>query len=124
MRTVLVVDDEPLAAEELCEALDLAGIPSVFAIDPLDALAHAADPAIGIVVTDLKMPTMSGSILMDRLRGMRPDLAFVIVTGHGAPSPDEAEPQGVLCQLRKPVDPARLVALLQGWQAKDADHGE
>jgi len=62
MTTVLIVDDEALAAEETAEALELAGLSTQWSADPFDALARAADSAIGLVVTDLRMPGLDGFI--------------------------------------------------------------
>src|SRR5258708_11763609 len=98
MTTVLIVDDEALAAEETAEALELAGLSTQWSADPFDALARAADSAIGLVVTDLRMPGLDGAHLIDRMRASRPDLRFVIVTGHGTIDQGPADPPEILAR--------------------------
>lgn len=110
---LLIVDDEPLVAEEMAEALDLAGIPAQWSTDPLEALARAAALDIRLVVTDLRMPGLDGAVLIDRLRAFCPGIRFVIVSGHGAAGNDAADPPDVLGRFRKPVDVAALIALLR-----------
>ena len=58
---ILVVDDDRATAEEVVEAAHLLGYHSSYALDAASALrAIAEDESIGIVVTDVQMPGMTG----------------------------------------------------------------
>jgi DNA-binding NtrC family response regulator len=108
MNIVLVVDDEPASAEETAEALADAGLAARWTNDPGEALVRAADPRIGLVVTDLRMPVVDGCGLIRKLGELRPDLRFIVISGNSA---DEA-PEGVavLRRFTKPFDIGELVA--------------
>ena len=120
---VLVVDDQPLIVEELCEFLESSGylcVPchsSVTAIDRFNA-----DPAIGLVLCDLNMPEYDGIELVKALKksaGQERAFEAIMLTGR-------AEKQDVIKALRegfadyyqKPVD---LEELLKGLQHQETE---
>lgn len=83
---VLIVDDDPLCLEEYAELVENLGYDCTVAADAAQALRLiAGDPAIGIVVTDLRMPGMDGLTLLDelahRFMPTRP-LVAIVVTGN------------------------------------------
>lgn len=85
---MLVVDDDRATAEEVVEAANLLGYQCSFALDAASALrAIAEDESIGIVVTDVQMPGMTGLSLLDelasRFSSQRP-LVTLVITGFGS----------------------------------------
>lgn len=83
---VLIVDDDPLCLEEYTELVESLGYDCSVAPDAAQALRLiAGDSAIGIVVTDLRMPGMDGLTLLDelahRFMPTRP-LVAIVVTGN------------------------------------------
>ncbi len=80
---VLFVDDDADMRAAAGQTLDLAGFrPLVFAAaEAALAVLNASFP--GIVVTDIRMPAMSGLQLFERVRALDPDLPVILVTGHG-----------------------------------------
>ncbi len=102
---VLVVDDEPAVHSVVQRMLAGAGIESrVFerAEDVLAfALRHPQD--LGVLVTDINMPEISGFDLIDSLRTYRSDIVPIVITG--VPSPEHtlaALKRGVFDLLPKP----------------------
>ena len=86
--SVLIVDDDLDALEEYCENATGLGYVCLSAGNPTDALQTLAEnPAIGIVVTDLNMPTMDGLAFLDELSArfsqLRP-LIPIVITGYGS----------------------------------------
>jgi CheY-like chemotaxis protein/anti-sigma regulatory factor (Ser/Thr protein kinase) len=81
--TVLFVDDEEdirFSFEAHFEGL----LPLLLAADGTEALdVLNREPAIGVVVTDIRMPAMSGLELIRQGREVFPDLGFIVVSGHG-----------------------------------------
>jgi two-component system C4-dicarboxylate transport response regulator DctD len=107
---VAFVDDEPdlRAANE--QSLLLAGYrPLLF--DRAEAALAAIDAGFeGVVVTDLRMPGLSGLDLFRRLRARDADLPVILVTGHGdVATAVDALHEGVYDFIAKPYPAARLM---------------
>ena len=81
----------------------------------LDAL-----PAIrsGCIITDVRMPGISGIDLLRRLKEMRVQLPVIVITGHGdVPLAVEAMKFGAADFLEKPFDDDQLLAFVERAQA-------
>ncbi len=111
---VLFVDDEEdlrLAAEQ---TLSLADLPMVPCPDAAAALEHLSDTFPGIVVTDIRMPGMDGTELMEAALNRDPDLPVILVTGHGdVDLAVQSMRRGAYDFIEKPYDPSRLVAIIR-----------
>lgn len=109
-RVALVEDDEDLRVST-AQVLKLAGfaVESFAAAAPALAAIDADWP--GLVVTDVRMPHMSGIELFRALHERDPELPVILVTGHGdvAMAVDTLK-AGAWDFLTKPFDPAALVA--------------
>ena len=86
---ILVVDDEPNARSALAELLREEGYAVETAADAFKALSKAEDFSPDVVLTDVKMPGMSGLELLDRLRAgnddvVRTEVAFGEMAQEGA----------------------------------------
>ena len=86
--TVLVVDDDPICLDEYRDTIVNLGYHVVSAGNASDALKKIAESQdIGIVLTDLEMPSMNGISLLseiaERFKPNRPIVTFVI-TGHSS----------------------------------------
>jgi|GEM_PF-415498 len=86
--TVLVVDDDPACVEEYHETIVNLGYQVMCAATAPDALQQISDsPEIGIVLTDLEMPTMDGISLLSeiasRFKPHRP-IVTLVITGHSS----------------------------------------
>jgi len=116
---ILLVDDEEAIAYVFKRYLERAGYRVTALASPAEALAVGALGGIDMLVTDFRMPGMTGAELIARLRALTPDLAALIVTGYGAEV--GAAAQGVRV-LNKPLPPQELVdAVTQALAA--AHHG-
>jgi DNA-binding NtrC family response regulator len=80
--SVLVVDDEALIVLAVTEALQQAGVTAHEAYTAQEAMdLLARDPSIVALLTDVRMPSVSGPELADRALKLRPELAVVFITG-------------------------------------------
>ncbi|MFD1034385.1 sigma-54-dependent transcriptional regulator [Sphingomonas hankookensis] len=109
-RVALVEDDDDLRLST-AQLLTLAGFDVVtFPAAPPALLAIDAD-FDGIVVTDVRMPHMSGIELFRLLRERDPTLPVVLVTGHAdVETAVETIKAGAWDFLSKPFDPDALIA--------------
>lgn len=80
---VLVVDDEHLVLETIADLVESLGFETRAESDPhaaLDILAN--DPGIALLITDVRMPCMTGVELAERAQTLRPDLKIVLASGY------------------------------------------
>ncbi len=111
---VLLVDDEADFVETLAERLELRGFDASFALDGESALQKLAECQPQVMLLDLKMPGMSGLEVLRKSLRRQPELAVIMLTGHGSDMErDEALASGAKNYLQKPVDIGTLVTLLQ-----------
>ena len=115
---ILVVDDDRATAEEVVEAANLLGYLCSYALDAASALRMIAeDENIGIVVTDVQMPGMTGLSLLDelssRFASQRP-LVTLVITGFGSIDVAVAAMRNEAADfLTKPVSREDLAAALR-----------
>jgi signal transduction histidine kinase/CheY-like chemotaxis protein len=81
--TIMVVDDEPIAARFVSEVLSRAGYAVIQACSGEEALAIIAERGqpIDLLVTDIMMEPINGPELVARLTATQPDLPVVYVSG-------------------------------------------
>jgi DNA-binding NtrC family response regulator len=101
---ILVVDDEPGLREALAEKLRYEGYTVEVADSAESALARLSSADPEVVLTDLRMPGLSGIELTERIRAGRPGVDVVVMTGHeDMESAVEAMKAGAVDYLVKPV---------------------
>jgi len=118
---VFLLDDEEAVVVALGRMLQASGF-SVRAWTSASEFLSADDPEVpGCLVTDVRMPGMSGLELQRALNGRVIDRSIVFITGQGdIATTVEAMKAGAVTFLSKPVRRAELVAAVQEAIAKDA----
>jgi CheY-like chemotaxis protein len=80
--TVLVVEDTESLRTMTARYLGAAGYPVVTALDGVEAIEVLERSSIRVVVTDLKMPRMSGDELAAQVTARWPHVRMVFMTGY------------------------------------------
>ena len=80
---ILVVDDDPRIVQFLRRCLTEEGYGVATARDGAEALSRLQEEAFALILTDMKMPNMDGLALLREARRLRPDVAIIVLTGHG-----------------------------------------
>jgi DNA-binding NtrC family response regulator len=102
---VLVVDDDPSQSEMLAGFLRDLGVEAHTRPDGNEALELMKRQDFDLVITDLRMPGMSGEELLRSVRGLNPEIPVVLVTAFGTvKSAVEALKDGASDYLLKPLD--------------------
>ncbi|MEL7473195.1 MAG: sigma-54 dependent transcriptional regulator [Planctomycetota bacterium] len=110
MSTVLVVDDKQMMRDSVASTLQRAGFAVVTAHDGALALELAAKRRPDAIVTDLKMPNMTGVELLEKIRELDDDLPVVLMTAFGAiESAVDAMRLGAYDYITKPFQGDELV---------------
>jgi two-component system response regulator AtoC len=105
MARVLIVDDERRMRRVLQILLEQMGLESVAAANGEEALERFGAEKIDVVLTDLKMPGMSGVDLLAKLRAVDPDVPVIVLTAHGTvQTAVAAMKQGAFDYILKPFD--------------------
>jgi len=78
---VLVVDDEASNRELISDMLASEGYDVVTAQDGMDALSQLAVPLPDVIISDLKMPRISGVEFLAVVRRRYPDLPLIAISG-------------------------------------------
>jgi two-component system response regulator FixJ len=125
--TIHIVDDDPAVRDSLATLLARHGF-ATRSFASGRAFLDAATTAIsGCVVIDLKMPGMSGLVLLHELRARKIDLPAVFVTGHGdIAAAVEAMKAGAVDFLEKPFSNAAIIEAINSalGRAAAADPAE
>lgn len=111
---VLVVDDEPLVAENLQAFLEDDGmlVQAVGSAEQAIALIERGT-RFDVCIMDLRLPGMDGSAAIQTLRRLFPALRFIIHTGSASFTlPSELRAMGIAdaCLLKKPVGDMDVLA--------------
>ena len=108
-RTVLVVDDERNMLMVMEMALEEAGYRVLTAERGEDAVAMLRDPDLAVILSDLKMPGMSGEEFIARCQRERPDAPVIVVTAYGSiRSAIECIQAGASDYIHKPIDQGEM----------------
>jgi PAS domain S-box-containing protein len=112
---VLIVDDEEPLGRLVTRTLEELGYaPSAFTSGSAALAAFRADPKrFDAVITDERMPEMTGSALIDALRAIRRDLPILLISGFvGDGLASRAREAGADEVLKKPMSGRELAASL------------
>jgi two-component system NtrC family response regulator len=83
METILIVDDEKNYLVVLEALLGPEGYETVTADNAAAALRLIRESDLDLVITDMKMPHMSGLELLEASKELKPDLPVIIMTAYG-----------------------------------------
>ncbi len=114
---ILVVDDEPTQRELVGGFLTKRGFDVSLAADGHEALAQFRRGSFDLVLTDQKMPGLSGLELIQALRGQDPEIPVIVMTAYGTIETAVAAIQaGAVDYLTKPLNLDELLHRVQRVQ--------
>src|SRR5258708_27521991 len=83
LATLLVADDDPAVRQSLERALTREGDAVVLAPDGLAALERLQEGGVDLVLSDLKMPGLTGLELLREAKAVAPDVDVILLTAFG-----------------------------------------
>ena len=106
---LLLVDDEAQILTALCRSLRREGYELVTAQTPREALERLAEQTFDAVVSDHKMPGMTGVELLEKVAHLQPAAARLLITGWSrAVSAEDRTAADLDAVLTKPWEDAEL----------------
>ncbi len=106
---VLLVDDEPLVRKLISRYLVAAGYVVRVAVDGLDAIGKLRAGPLDLIISDLKMPRMSGFELLEVVRKRFPQMPVIVISALAA----NEMPEGVAADACCPKNGFGFEQLLQ-----------
>ncbi len=111
---ILIIDDEKNIREGLAASLELEGYNPVLAKDGKEGLELISRGDIDLVITDLRMPLISGEEVLAKVSAESPGLPVIVLTGHGSiDSAVDAMRNGAYDFLTKPLSLDRLTLIVK-----------
>ena len=119
---VHVIDDDEAVRDSLAFMFDAAGLEArtwesaIVFLDALEGLEH------GCIVTDIRMPDMTGLELVERLKALGVTDPVIVITGHAdVPMAIQAMKQGVADFIEKPFSDDTILGSIRSAIARDTD---
>jgi two-component system, NtrC family, response regulator HydG len=83
MSRILLIDDDPSVRDSMERTLRTAGYAVQSAANGEDGFELARDGSFDVILSDMRMPGISGLDILRKLREIKVDAAFIIMTGFG-----------------------------------------
>lgn len=124
-RNLLLVDDDTNILEVLEARFTAAGFEVIKTTNGRDALQCIASNNIDMVVSDVKMPNMSGLELYSEIQAVSPGMPIIFLTAYGnIPEAVFAVQAGAIDYLTKPFDGKALVRKVGDYFVSIPGHSE
>lgn len=108
---VHIIDDDPVVCHSIRLLLETEGLETRTYVTALDFLAAIGHDDCGCVVTDVRLPGMSGVELLTHIAARRLNLPVIVITGQAdVPLAVRAMKQGAVDFMEKPFRDATLIA--------------
>ncbi|MCA9394733.1 MAG: sigma-54-dependent Fis family transcriptional regulator [Candidatus Omnitrophica bacterium] len=111
--SMLIVDDEPLIRESLFEIFKIEGFRVQMASTAEEALILMEKNPVHIVITDLKLPNMSGLELLQQVKKDYEQAEVIVITGYGSiETAVEAMKIGAFEYITKPINDSEIKLII------------
>lgn len=112
-KSILIIDDEAIIREGTRRILELEGHRVEGSSSGLQGLECLQEDQFDLVITDLKMPGMSGMDVLKAIRVLQPAVPVILITGYASvETAVEAIKHGAFDYLPKPFSPEQLTELV------------
>src|SRR3954467_2146251 len=114
MARILIVDDQDMMRDSLAATLAREGHEIIAATDGPMAVTRLTQGRFDLLISDLKMPKMTGIELLQEARKLRPDMPVVLMTAFASvQTAVEAMKLGAYDYIQKPFDGEEIKMLVE-----------
>ncbi len=115
MTQVLIIEDDLTVATSTERWLTMDGFQVTVCSDSTKALSLLAETAFDVVLSDVRMPQLSGLELQQKMNQIDAELPIILMTGHGdIAMAVSAMEQGAYYFIEKPFEPEHLSQIIKG----------
>jgi FixJ family two-component response regulator len=112
--TILVIDDEKIIHESCGRVLQEEGFEVETALSGQEALEKLKEKRYNLVLSDIKMPGMSGVETLEKMKKEVPDITVVMFTGYSSvETARDTMKLGAFDYIPKPFTPEELLAVVK-----------
>ncbi|UXN72896.1 response regulator [Devosia sp. A8/3-2] len=112
--SVMIVEDEGIVRNALDQWLNLSGFAVTTVGSAREAMTRLGDAQPEVVISDVRMPSVSGLDLLAQIRDKDPTTSVILITAHGdVPMAVKAIHDGAYDFLQKPYEPEQLVSVIE-----------
>jgi two-component system response regulator (stage 0 sporulation protein F) len=112
-KSILIVDDDHEYCMALRKVLERVGYNVTITADGIQALELLSENVFDLIISDLRMPNMDGSTLMEEIKRKRIDVPVVFITGYGeVESYMDLMNMGAFEYLNKPVKGEEILRIV------------
>lgn len=122
MQKILIVEDEKSISGVLVNILsdELKDYEFLVAEDGLEGFKHIEKQDFSLVISDIKMPKMSGTELLKQSLALKPEITFVMISGHAdIDTAVDCLKDGAYDFISKPIDINRLITSVKNALANE-----
>lgn len=114
MTQILLIDDEPIIRHSATQTLLLAGYEVLSFAEGANALTHLTSDFNGIVISDIRMPSMDGLEVLQHALHIDKDLPVILISGHAdVATAVQAMRDGAYDLLEKPFAANQLLEVVK-----------
>ncbi len=114
MRRILIVDDETSIRDLCARVLKRNGFEVMTASTGEDAVRRLQESPYDLVISDIRMPGISGINVLTTAKALYPSIAVILITGFGTNEvADRASQSGAYKILTKPFDALELLGMVR-----------
>ncbi|GAB0108769.1 HD domain-containing phosphohydrolase [Pseudoalteromonas distincta] len=78
---VLCIDDDEIVLRSLTRLLEVNNLSVIACDNPQNALTLFKNHEFGLIISDMRMPSMNGAEFLEKVRGLAPDTQRILLTG-------------------------------------------
>jgi len=118
-QSILIIDDEKSIRKTLIDILSFEGFAIDEAADGAEGIKKIKENNYDCILCDIKMPKMDGLEVLEQTRELKPDIPFIVISGHGnIETAVDAVKKGAFDFISKPPDLNRLLITIRNAMDK------
>lgn len=114
MVRIMIIEDDKEMRSLLKDFLEEEGFETDSASNGVDALRMLSKDYFDLVITDIRMPGLTGLDILPRIRRLKPEIPIIVMTAYGSDDVRRRSlERGATIYLEKPIHLSKLRAVIR-----------